>query len=68
MPFNTDIADDIEAKALTYALDLVDIYSNSWGPPENNQLLGDAGPLMIRALELGVHKVNLQLNQWQSCY
>ena len=59
MPFSTDIADDIEAKALTYAIDIVDIYSNSWGPPENNQLLGAAGPLVQRAIEIGIHKVKI---------
>ena len=62
MPFDNSIGDDIEAKALTYALDKVDIYSNSWGPTsQTNTLYGDAGPLMKRALELGVHTVSHHL-------
>ena len=59
MPFDLTIGDDIEAKSLTYALDIVDIYSNSWGPTsQTNTLYGEEGQLMRRALELGVHSVS----------
>ena len=60
MPFTSEIADDIEARALVYALDIVDIYSNSWGPSYDKNHLGEAGPLMIRALELGVTMVSVK--------
>ncbi|SVC57508.1 uncharacterized protein METZ01_LOCUS310362, partial [marine metagenome] len=46
--------DEAEAYALNHRLDLIDIYTNSWGPVDSGEVLGDAGPLAIAALEKGV--------------
>ena len=46
--------DESEAYALNHRLDVVDIYANSWGPPDDGNLLGEIGPLALSALEEGV--------------
>ena len=41
-----------EASALTYSLDAIDIYSNSWGPYDNGKVQ-PAGPLFLQAVANG---------------
>jgi subtilisin-like proprotein convertase family protein len=45
-----------EAAALTFALADIDIYNNSWGPPDNGRIgaISTPGPLTLAALERGV--------------
>ena len=43
--------DSMEADALSFENDGVDIYSNSWGPSDNGQTLSAPGPLTMAALE-----------------
>jgi subtilisin-like proprotein convertase family protein len=43
-----------EAEALTYANDVIHIYSNSWGPLDDGQRLEGPGPLTRQALLDGV--------------
>ena len=38
----TDIA---EARALSHRSDVIDVYSNSWGPPDDGYSVGKLGPL-----------------------
>ena len=46
--------DESEAYALNHRLDEVDIYTNSWGPSDDGNTLGEIGPLALSALEKGV--------------
>ena len=59
LPFDkVDVTDSMEATALTHALTDVDIYSNSWGPPEGITTIGKVGPLAMAALNRGIHEVS----------
>ena len=54
---DTDLA---EARSLTYANSIVDIYSNSWGPTDNGVLIDGPGNLTRMALQSGVNGVCVQ--------
>ncbi|MEO1530321.1 MAG: S8 family peptidase, partial [Planctomycetota bacterium] len=43
-----------EATALTFSMQNIDIYNNSWGPFDSGTSLGAPGPLTLQALEEGV--------------
>ena len=43
-----------EASSLTFANDIVDIYSNSWGPRDSGSVVDGPGMLTTMALEDGV--------------
>lgn len=47
----------MEAKALTNALSMVDIYNGSWGPQDNGKSVDGPGELAQMALEIGVTTV-----------
>ena len=49
--------DDLEAKALQYRRDIIDIYSNSWGPVDNGYSVEGPGRKTKLALQEGVRKV-----------
>lgn len=51
--------DRVEGEALGYKQELVDIYSASWGPPDNGEILDGPRRLAVEALERGVTKVSL---------
>ena len=36
----------------------IDIFSNSWGPPNNGYSVASLGPLTVRALQTGTSKVS----------
>ena len=44
-------SDQDEANALSHMNNDIDIYSNSWGPSDNGNTLGSAGPLILAAFE-----------------
>ena len=46
-----------EARSLSYRRDIVDIYSNSWGPVDGGLYVKGLGPLTEKTLENGVKKV-----------
>ena len=48
--------DEIEAKALSYKNQEIDIYNNSWGPTEDGRRLEGPGPKALAALKEGVIK------------
>ncbi|KAL7667654.1 hypothetical protein ACOME3_010536 [Neoechinorhynchus agilis] len=48
-----DVTDLIEAKALSFRSNLIDIYSASWGPDDNGRTVDGPGRLTRVALELG---------------
>ena len=49
--------DDLEAKALQHKREIIDIYSNSWGPVDNGYSVKGPGRKTKRALRDGVRKV-----------
>ena len=49
-------SDALEAKALSYMNQEIDIYNNSWGPADDGQTLEVPGRLTLQALENGVAK------------
>ena len=50
-------SDADEARALSYASDHIDIYSNSWGPFDWGNSVVGPGHLTQLALQLGTEKV-----------
>nr|CAH0100756.1 unnamed protein product [Daphnia galeata] len=48
------VSDRVEASSLIYALDLVDIYSASWGPSDDGKTVEGPGKLVRQALYRGV--------------
>jgi subtilisin family serine protease len=51
-----DITDSLEANSLGFRQDLVDIYSNSWGPDDDGRTLEAPGSLAQAAFRNGVTK------------
>lgn len=49
-----DISEAEEALALNYAMNDNDIYSCSWGPPDNGEAMDEPGPLVKKALINGI--------------
>ena len=49
--------DDLECKALSHKKDLIDIYSNSWGPDDRGFAVAGPGPLTRDALKKGAEEV-----------
>ena len=56
---NTDMN---EERSLTFENDITDIYSNSWGPPDDGNVVAGPGQLAKMALEIGVREVSFY---WQ---
>ena len=48
-----------EALSLSFRRDIVDIYSNSWGPYDSGSRVEGPGTLTAQALEMGVREVYL---------
>ena len=55
--FRTKASDADEARALSYAKNYIDIYSNSWGPTDRGFEVAGPGHLTQRALQNGAEKV-----------
>ena len=49
--------DATESAALVHNLDMVDIYSNSWGPGDKGWQVAGPGELTSRALKFGTEQV-----------
>ena len=49
--------DQSESKALSYKKELIDIYSNSWGPGDMGWQVEGPGPLLTKALKDGTRLV-----------
>lgn len=52
------ITDELEARALLYQNDYIDIYSASWGPHDDGATMEGPGSAARRALEQGVKLVS----------
>lgn len=51
--------DATESAALLHKIEMIDIYSNSWGPGDAGFEVQGPGILSAKALELGIQKVSL---------
>lgn len=51
------VNDRIEGTALGHAMELVDIYSASWGPNDDGKTVDGPGRLAKEAMERGIHEV-----------
>ena len=61
--------DDInEASSLSYENDIVDIYSNSWGPADTGTIVDGPGHLTQMALKNGAREVIKQRTQAKLIY
>jgi len=52
------VTDSLEAKALSFNLDHIDIFSASWGPSDDGTSLERPGRLASAAFEKGIREVN----------
>ena len=55
--FKEKASDADTARALSHATNLIDIYSNSWGPNDKGLEVEGPGPFTQRALKNGAEKV-----------
>lgn len=51
------VSDQIEGEALSYALDKVDVFSASWGPNDNGEVVDGPGRIAQLAFLKGISKV-----------
>lgn len=49
--------DEMESRALTNAISMVDIYSGSWGPKDDGLMVDGPGVLAQMAFEIGATQV-----------
>ena len=56
-----------EAEALSWKNDVIDIYSNSWGPSDSGIVIAGPGHLTHRALQQGVETVRIMDCAGQKC-
>ena len=52
------VTDSLEAKALSFNIDHIDIFSASWGPSDDGTTLERPGRLASAAFEKGIREVN----------
>ncbi|VDN34809.1 unnamed protein product [Dibothriocephalus latus] len=55
------ITDRVEAEALSYRRNYIDIYSGSWGPDDTGVIYEGPGTLASEAFQVGATKVSLLL-------
>ena len=49
--------DALEARALGFKSEYIDIYINCWGPKDDGKTFGKPGPIAARALKEGAENV-----------
>lgn len=54
----SDSSDSVEASPLGYKNDLIQVYSNSWGPSDSGFLVDGPGPLLKQTFETAVRTVS----------
>ena len=52
--------DAAESAAFSHKTDMIDIYSNSWGPLDNGYEVKGPGVLASRAIKLGIEQVMMR--------
>lgn len=58
---NSNLSDQIEAAALSFRNNFIDIYSNSWGPGNMGWIVVGPGPLLEIVLKNGTRSVSLMI-------
>ena len=58
-----DVTDSVEAHSLSFNRDHIDIYSASWGPDDNGEVVDGPGPLTKKAFSEGIALVISRLNK-----
>ena len=53
-----DVTDSVEARSLSFNRDHIAIYSASWGPDDNGEVVDGPGPTAKQAFAEGVAKVS----------
>lgn len=53
--------DATESAALVHKLEIIGIYSNSWGPDDSAWIIEGPGPLTSAALEKGIKEVSYRV-------
>ena len=53
-----DVTDSVEAHSLSFNRDHIDIYSASWGPDDNGEVVDGPGPLTKKAFADGIAQVH----------
>ena len=56
---SNELTDLQEAGALSHENDIIEIYSNSWGPFDSGDIVEGPGPLVQMAFEMGAREVRL---------
>ena len=56
---NSKLNDEVDAKALSYKKQVIDIYSNSWGPGDIGWQVEAPGPRLKQALKNGAQMVGV---------
>lgn len=59
------VTDSLEASALLFQNQLIDIYSASWGPRDNGQTMEAPGKHCAEALKKGVEEVKSAASLWR---
>ena len=54
-----ETTDASEARALGFRTDVIDIYSNSWGPYDDGFVVDGPGPLLSAVMETGTREVGV---------
>ena len=65
---NVRSTDATEAAALLHKIELIDIYSNSWGPGDMGWEVDGPGVLTSKAIELGIEQVQIVQDLVIICY
>ena len=56
-----EATDATESAALVHKLEIIGIYSNSWGPEDSAWIIEGPGPLTSAALEKGIKEVSYRV-------
>ena len=59
-----EVTDLVEATALSYNRDYIDIYSASWGPDDDGKTVDGPGYLALKAIEDGIKYVSITFILW----
>ena len=60
-----EVTDLVEATALSYNRDYIDIYSASWGPDDDGKTVDGPGFLALKAIEDGIKYVKKAHFEWK---
>lgn len=62
------VTDSLEAKAISFNVNHIDVYSASWGPSDDGTTLERPGRLASVAFEKGITQVDLVIDWLIDCH